>query len=719
MAKPRDDRQRLLDAAEASVRKRYKEALIGRAAKELETPSVFCSTGSLALDRICAGRLPGGVPIGPRSGRVVHIPGEWSTGKAIAVSEPVLTPRGFTPAGDVRIGDELVGRDGRPTKVVGAFPQPERQLWRVEFSDGASVIVDNQHLWAVKSRNDLARGAGWRVMSTKQLLEAGLRTAAGLTWHVPTVDPVRFASEGAELPIPSYFLGVWLGDGIYNAPVWMKPDDGVVSAVAACLPPGMVVVESKKQGYHRIARENGHRFKVHPYRVALSDLGLLDKRSHERHVPEVYLRAHPRERLALLQGLLDTDGTACRRGSVSYSTTSRDLAVGVVEVVRSLGGLATMRYKEDVGYRDERGLRVRCRPCWTVTVTGVAEPFRGAAAKCARVKKQRKHRLRSIAAVEPAHSGMSVCFTVDAVDELFVVRDYVVTHNTLLLDEMFKSVIVDLGGLGYCSEAEGTRDPHFGQAIGLPMDLLMVDRPATLEEAVDHFLEWHDAVRAKDKAVPVLAGLDSLDSTTTERASEKGLTEGGGWHYGGGKGEVLGAGLREIVKRCSRYPTTYVILNQTRDNVGVMFGPRKKSTGGNAPHFYASLELWLTLSPLGDVRGPYRGTPLSAAQRKRLGFGPADHGDVVGRWVRARVTKTKIASTLDRRADFYIDFERGVHRWGGLLQQMIMEGRVLVREDGTAQHKAVDRETGEAETVEFKTTGEWLEWAAQHPEAVA
>ena len=371
MAKPRDDRQRLLDAAEASVRKRYKEALIGRAAKELETPSVFCSTGSLALDRICAGRLPGGVPIGARSGRVVHVPGEWSTGK------------------------------------------------------------------------------------------------------------------------------------------------------------------------------------------------------------------------------------------------------------------------------------------------------------------------------------------------------------TLLLDEMFKSAIVDLGGLGYCSEAEGTRDPHFGQAIGLPMDLLEVDRPGTLEEAVDHFLEWHDTVRVKNKEVPILAGLDSLDSTTTERASEKGLTEGGGWHYGGGKGEVLGAGLREIVKRCSRYPTTYVILNQTRDNVGVMFGPRKKSTGGNAPHFYASLELWLTLSPLGDVRGPYRGTPLSAAQRKRLGFGPADHGDVVGRWVRARVTKTKIASTLDRRADFYIDFERGVHRWGGLLQQMILEGRVLMREDGTAQHKTVDRETGEVEIVEFKGTGEWLEWAAQHPGAVA
>ena len=292
------------------------------------------------------------------------------------------------------------------------------------------------------------------------------------------------------------------------------------------------------------------------------------------------------------------------------------------------------------------------------------------------------------------------------------------TGKSVLLDEMFKSTIVGLGGLGYCSEAEGTRDPHFAMAIGLPLDLLELDRPATLEEAVDHFVEWHDAVRARDPDVPILAGLDSLDSTEAEKAAKAGLSEGGGWHYGGGKSEALAAGLRKIVRRCARYPTAYVILNQTRDNVGVVFGPKKRSSGGNAPHFYCSLELWLTLSPLGDVRGPYRGTPLSAALRKRFGFGPADHGDVVGRWVRARVTKTKLAMTLGRTADFYIDFSRGVHRWGGLLQQMIVSGRALVREDGTVQHRTASAD-GEVGYQEFRGTDEWLAWVSQHPEAVA
>lgn len=291
------------------------------------------------------------------------------------------------------------------------------------------------------------------------------------------------------------------------------------------------------------------------------------------------------------------------------------------------------------------------------------------------------------------------------------------TGKSILLDEMFEDVLNVHGGLAYCIEAEGTRDTHFATAIGTPLDLLEIDQPDTLEEAVDHFLDWHGAVRAKDPRIRVLAGLDSLDATEAGRAAETGLSEGGGWHYGGGKSEALGAGLRKITKQCARYPTTFVILNQTREAVGVMFGPKQKSTGGGAPHFYASLELSLTLSPLGDVLGPYRGTPLTAAMRKKLGFGPNDHGDVVGRWVRAKVTKTKLASTLHSTADFYIDFAHGIHKWGGLLQQMIVAGRVHVLEDGSCRHNVVDAD-GVVGTHEFQTMDEWLAWVAQNPAAL-
>ena len=292
------------------------------------------------------------------------------------------------------------------------------------------------------------------------------------------------------------------------------------------------------------------------------------------------------------------------------------------------------------------------------------------------------------------------------------------TGKSLILDEWFKDVIVGHGGLGYRMESEGTADPHFANAIGLPLDLLHIDRPETLEAGLDHFIEWHDKIREKDETIPIVFGLDSLDSSEAERAADKGLSEGGGWRYGGGKSEALGAGLRKMATRTARYPTTLVILNQTRENPGIMFGQKHQSTGGNAPHFYCSLELRLTRSPLGDIRGPYRGSPLTATQRKRYGFGPADHGDVVGRYVRATVTKTKLASTYQQYTDFYIDFNRGVHRWAGLLQRMIYEGKVLVREDGAVQQRLVDAD-GVVDTQDFPDANAWTTYVAEHPEVLA
>ena len=107
----------------------------------------------------------------------------------------------------------------------------------------------------------------------------------------------------------------------------------------------------------------------------------------------------------------------------------------------------------------------------------------------------------------------------------------------------------------------------------------------------------------------------------------------------------------------SRYPTTFVMLNQTRDNVGVMFGPKKRTPGGNPPHFYASLELMLQASPRPDkgyIRSTVPTNEMTKEAIKRLGLYDFDKGvgQVLGRYIRARVTKSKLALTLDMTADF-------------------------------------------------------------------
>lgn len=287
------------------------------------------------------------------------------------------------------------------------------------------------------------------------------------------------------------------------------------------------------------------------------------------------------------------------------------------------------------------------------------------------------------------------------------------TGKSLLLDHMLRSVI-RRGGLGLVSETEGTRDPHFASAIGLDLSKVEVQRPKTIEAMIDEGLEYHDRIRGMPggSTIPFLWGVDSLDSAESEKAAKAGLSESGGWHYGGGKSEALGAGLRKVVVRCSRYPTTVILLNQVRERVSLpgSFGPNKTSSGGNPPHFYASLELWLSPSPLGFVRGPYMGSKPSATMRARLGLRATDRGNVIGRWVRCKVTKTKVAPTLLQDCDFYIDFQKGVHPWLGLLQQFIKEGRANVKDTGEVTHRIE-----EGEVLDFPDAPAWMTWLAEHP----
>jgi len=253
------------------------------------------------------------------------------------------------------------------------------------------------------------------------------------------------------------------------------------------------------------------------------------------------------------------------------------------------------------------------------------------------------------------------------------------TGKSLILDHLFKSTIA-LGGFALCSETEGSRDPHFARAIGLDLSRVVIQRPETVEEMFDMGLAWHDEVRKAERKArrpnaPILWGMDSLDSTESNKSSETGLSEGGGWRFGGGRPEAFAAGLRKVVRRTVRYPTTLVMLNQTRENVGVMFGPKRRTPGGNPPHFYASLEIMLTPGAKGRVRSKTRTMKMTAEQRKRFGLRAKEEGAVVGRWIKARISKTKIAPTMDQECEFYIDFGKGVDYMGGYLELLLRQGQ--------------------------------------------
>ena len=80
------------------------------------------------------------------------------TGKQQPNSEPVLTPLGWKPIGELEVGDCVIGADGSPTKVLGVYPQGEHETLRLTFSDGAYCHAGWDHLWSVNTAGRRHRG---------------------------------------------------------------------------------------------------------------------------------------------------------------------------------------------------------------------------------------------------------------------------------------------------------------------------------------------------------------------------------------------------------------------------------------------------------------------------------------------------------------------------------------------------------------------------------
>src|SRR5580700_1774405 len=101
-------------------------------------------TGFADLDALTNGLHPG---------QMVVIAARPAVGKALALSTALPTPDGWTTMGEVRVGDRLIGADGRPVTVVAATEVMHgRPCYEVEFSDGEVIVADAQHQWLTWTR---------------------------------------------------------------------------------------------------------------------------------------------------------------------------------------------------------------------------------------------------------------------------------------------------------------------------------------------------------------------------------------------------------------------------------------------------------------------------------------------------------------------------------------------------------------------------------------
>lgn len=348
---------------------------------------------------------------------VVHATG---LGKGHPHDTPIQTPRGLRLFGDLRIGDQVFGSDGQPTTVTAIFERGELPTYRVGFSDHTSVLCDADHLWQVRGRSHTS---ATRVLSTAELMTTDLKNGHSWRWRIPMTNAVR-RSEAA-LPIPAYTLGALIANGYLHgkgSPILSTPDESVAELIQAegcsAFPRGVV-------GYCP-------RWIIYGVADAIKSLR-LNVPSPDKFIPQVYLEASIDQRIALLRGLMDADGSSRTGGrrSACYFTTSEQLAHDVVTLVQSLGGTAsTSKYDRTI---EGKGIEYGA---WILTPSWL-HPF-GTNRKEQTSRPRRTFEPhRAITSIR-YHGIMSVrCIKVAAADSLYLIgQEYIVTHNTDVIAQL-------------------------------------------------------------------------------------------------------------------------------------------------------------------------------------------------------------------------------------------------------------------------------------------
>ena len=381
---------------------------------------------------------------GTRRFRRAYVEIGKGNGKALAIDTPIPTPTGWTSMGDLRPGDQVFNETGNVCTVLAVSGHMEgRPCYRLTFSDGAEIVADADHLWltsALRSGGpkgpkpaDAPRKGQWALRTTAEIARTltlkpttSVHPQAKWNHRVGVAGPLDLPD--IELPVRPYTLGAWLGDG-----------DSDCARLTVAYEDWRIVEEIEKEGYSAVERKKHSETTARvllgsngrsqagrncSLQARLGELGVLGN----KHVPDIYFRASLEQRTALVQGLMDTDGSALKDGAAEFCTTSEQLAEDVVALLRTLGLKPTVSESDAKLHGRVVGRR------WRVRVNAHSDqPIfrlpRKAGRQVAVPPTRPLSRGRTIIGCEPVPSVTVQCITVEG--GMFLAGTHLVpTHNS-------------------------------------------------------------------------------------------------------------------------------------------------------------------------------------------------------------------------------------------------------------------------------------------------
>ena len=389
--------------------------------------------------------------------------GEAGVGKAQPLNSKVLTPKGFVNMGDIKKGDKVIAQDGTESLVTGVFPQGEKDVYRVTFSDGRSTKCCNEHLWDIygpygenyKTENgSKARKYKYRTMSLDTIIDR-TQNVKRFKALIPLYRPIGTYDE--ELPIDPWMLGFLLGDGCFRdgrISSYSTSDKEIVEKISSILPNEYKTTKRKgsKYDYDIVFKDfkesskgtycrGGNR--SHEIKKRIEELGLFDKMSSEKFIPEIYKKSSLSNKIKLISGLVDSDGHVGKNGNLSISTSSEVMAEDIQDLVWSIGGIA--KISQRIGKYKKNGLVKICKTSYKVSIKyHTPKDLATLQRKVDRLpgdNYQYKDRKLEMKGITYVGKEVCQCIMIDHPNQLYITDDYIVTHNTAIVEGISQRII--------------------------------------------------------------------------------------------------------------------------------------------------------------------------------------------------------------------------------------------------------------------------------------
>lgn len=372
--------------------------------------------------------------------KLLIVTGPNGCGKAQPLNSFIKVPNGWDLMGNMKIGLEIIARDGTITKVNGVFPQGKKEVFKIVFADGRAARATGDHLWKVYLTNK-------NILTSKILTTLEIINIINQNKHSNTnqtliqIDlPSSEQNENKNLPIDPYILGVILGSGcLYENIGIIHPNKFIMKKINEKLNDGLA-----KKVYKVNNKNNSLMYSIFydiKGRISnigdqLKDSGSMYENPYKKFIPKEYLYGSTEQRLELLQGLMDGSGYIDKLGAISFRSTSYKLTTQVQYLIRSLGGIANMSVYNHYCLNKKTQEK---------TIYQLKIKYKNPSKLFSLPKKKKKvndgskelHELKlSLRSIELDGFEETQCISIDHPDNLYITNDFIVTHNTSLFNEL-------------------------------------------------------------------------------------------------------------------------------------------------------------------------------------------------------------------------------------------------------------------------------------------